>query len=75
MVRNIETHDIVFAAFLRVKGYPLDRIEKDGNRGIFCFGNVPDDVVSDFNLGKASVEPVAFNNAIRALTTATRRAP
>ena len=73
MKRQIETSDIVLAASLKVKGYKLDRIEKQGNRGIFCFADVDDAVLSEFDLGKAVVEPVSFNNAIKALTTATRR--
>lgn len=73
MKRHIETSDIVLAASLKVKGYKLDRIEKQGNRGIFCFADVDEDVLSEFDLGKSTVEPVSFNNAIKALTTATRR--
>lgn len=73
MKRHIETSDIVLAASLKVKGYKLDKIEKQGNRGIFCFLDVDDNILSEFDLGKCLVEPVSFNNAIKALTTATRR--
>ena len=73
MKRHIETSDIVLAASLKVKGFKLDRIEKQGNRGIFCFADVDDGALSEFDLGKSLVEPVSFNNAIKALTTATRR--
>ena len=73
MKRHIETSDIVLAACLKVGGYKLDRIDKQGNRGIFCFADVDEMALSDFDLGKSAVEPVAFNNAIKALTTATRR--
>lgn len=73
MKKHIETSDIVLAASLKVKGYKLDKIEKQGNKGIFCFADVDEEVLSEFDLGKCSVEPVAFNNAIKALTTATRR--
>ena len=73
MTRNIETSDIVLAAMLKVKGQKLDKIEKQGNRGIFCFSDVDDAILEEFDLGKSLVEPVAFNNAIKALTTATRR--
>jgi len=72
-VRHIESSDIVLAATLKIMGFKLDRIDKQGNRGIFCFSDVEDSVLSDFDLGKSLVEPVAFNNAIKALTTATRR--
>lgn len=71
--RHIETSDIVLAASLKIHGFKLDRIEKQGNRGIFCFADVDDSFLSEFDLGKCLVEPVSFNNAIKALTTATRR--
>ena len=73
MKRDIETSDIILAATLRVKGQKLDRIEKQGNRGIFCFSDVDEVMLTEFDLGKSLVEPVSFNNAIKALTTATRR--
>lgn len=71
--RHIETSDIVLAAALKVKGFKLDRIDKQGNRGVFCFADVDNEVLSEFDLGKCLVEPQTFNNAIKALTTATRR--
>lgn len=73
-MRHIETSDIVLAATLKVMGYRLDRIEKQGNRGIFCFADVQHTTLTDYDLGKCLVEPYAFNNAIKALTTACRRA-
>jgi len=73
MKKTIETQDIVLAAALKVKGYKLDHIEKVGNKGIFFFDDVDDEVVKDYDLGKLLVEPVAFNSAIKALTTASRR--
>jgi len=73
MTRHIQTSDIVLAATLKVKGQKLDKIEKQGNRGIFCFLDVDETLLNEFDLGHALVEPVSFNNAIKALTTATRR--
>lgn len=73
MKQYCETSDIVLAATLKVKGYRLDRIEKDGKRGIFCFADVDVSELTQFNLGQALVEPVALNNAVKALTTATKR--
>lgn len=73
MTKNLETSDIVLAAMLKVKGQKLDKIEKQGNRGIFCFTDVDEALLTEFDLGNAVVEPVSFNNAIKALTTATRR--
>ena len=69
----ISTSDIVLAATLKIKGFTLRRIEKNGNKGVFIFEDVDSSVVKDYDLGKCLVEPVAFNNAIKALTTATRR--
>jgi hypothetical protein len=71
--QQVKTNDIVLAATLKVKSFRLDRIEKDGKRGIFCFIDVDSNVLTEFNLGQALVEPIALNNAIKALTTATKR--
>lgn len=71
--KNIETQDIVLAATLKVLGYRLDTIQKVGNKGIFFFNDVDERVVNDYDLGNLTVEPVAFNSAIKALTTASRR--
>lgn len=67
------TTDIVLAATLRTLGYELDHIDKFGNKGTFFFGGVDMDVIQQYDLGQLQVEPVAFNNAIKALTTAARR--
>jgi hypothetical protein len=48
-------------------------IEKQGQKGTFVFANVADDLIRDYDLGQAQVEPVAFNNAIKSLTTSVRR--
>lgn len=69
----ISTSDIVLAASLKVKGFILNRIEKNGNKGIFIFDEVDLQIIEDYDLGKCLIEPVAFNNAVKALTTATRR--
>ena len=71
--KTIETQDIVLAAALKVLGYRLDNIEKVGNKGIFFFSDLDDDVINDYDLGNLRVEPVSFNSAIKALTTASRR--
>jgi len=71
--QTISTSDIVLAATLKVKGYTLHKIEKTGNKGIFIFEDVDSEIINDYDLGKCLIEPVAFNNAIKALTTATRR--
>ena len=71
--KNIETQDIVLAATLKVLGYRLETIQKVGNKGIFFFNDVDEAVVNDYDLGNLKVEPVSFNSAIKALTTASRR--
>lgn len=71
--KNIDTQDIVLAASLKVLGYRLDNIEKVGNKGIFFFTDVDESVINDYDLGNLRVEPISFNSAIKALTTASRR--
>lgn len=73
MKKDIETQDIVLAATLKVLGYRLETIQKVGNKGIFFFNGVDESVITDYDLGNLKVEPVAFNSAIKALTTASRR--
>ena len=73
MPRHIETSDIVLAAMLKVHGYKLDALQKHGGKGVFHFNDVPEEILIEFDLGKSLVEPVAFNNSIKALTTAARR--
>lgn len=68
-----KTTDIVLAATLKFKGFDMTGIEKNGNKGTFCFDNVPESIIEEYDLGKILVEPAAFNNLIKALTTATRR--
>jgi hypothetical protein len=68
-----KTSDIVLASFLRLNGYDVVRIEKSGLKGTFVFGDVDDALIQLYDLGKARVEPVAFNNTIKSLTTAVRR--
>jgi hypothetical protein len=71
--KTIETQDILLAASLKFLGYRLDYIEKIGNKGIFHFNEVDESVINDYDLGNLRVEPCAFNAALRALTTASRR--
>ncbi len=72
-LKNIETSDIVLAAAMRCAGYSLDRIEKNGARGVFCFLDVHEEFLTAYDLGQVKVEPQAFNSNIKQLTTATRR--
>lgn len=70
---KIETSDIVLAAFLKVNKYDLKEIIRNGNKGTFVFDNVPSDIITEYDLGHAQVEPKALNYEIKALTTAARR--
>jgi len=70
---ELRTTDIILAASLKVLGAKLSHIEKNGNKGTFIFENVDAKTVDDYDLGNLLVEPVAFNTAIKQLTTATRR--
>lgn len=68
-----KTSDIVLASYLRLSGIEIARIEKVGMKGTFVFENVDDELIQSYDFGRARVEPVAFNNAIKSLTTAVRR--
>lgn len=74
MLQNeFSTVDIVLAAYLKATGYKLSDIIRQGNRGTFVFADIPTQVVNDYDLGSASVEPKALSAEVRALTTAARR--
>lgn len=68
-----KTTDIVLAASLCVHDYKMSSIEIVGSRGTFVFDGVDQDFLLQYDLSKCSVEPVAFNNAIKRLTTSVRR--
>lgn len=73
MRTSFETVDIILAAYLKVKGYKLQNIIRNGNRGTFVFGDIPADILEEYDLGNALIEPKALNSEVRSLTTATRR--
>jgi alkylhydroperoxidase/carboxymuconolactone decarboxylase family protein YurZ len=73
MNRPFATIDIILASYLKVLGFKLQGIEREGNRGTFVFEGVPKHIVEEYDLGKALVEPKALNNEIRSLATAARR--
>lgn len=68
-----KTSDIVLASYLRLSGHEIARIEKVGMKGTFVFVDIDDDLIQTYDFGRARVEPVAFNNTIKSLTTAVRR--
>ncbi len=73
MSDEFKTSDIILAAYLRLVGVAMERIEKQGSKGTFVFNDVDTEVVSTYDLGNAQVEPVAFNNMVKQLTTSVRR--
>jgi hypothetical protein len=73
MEKEFSTLDIILAAYLKVQGYNLKSIERQGNRGTFVFDAIPPRIITEYDLGQARVEPKALNNEIRALATAARR--
>ncbi len=72
-MQDYKTTDINLAACLRLHGFEMTGIDLNGNKGTFCFINVDMAYVEEYDLGKALVEPVAFNNMIKQLTTSVRR--
>lgn len=68
-----ETKDIVLAAYLKVSGCTLIDIKMCDRKGTFIFDNVSQTMVTQYCIGNSLVEPVAFNNIVRQLTTACRR--
>jgi hypothetical protein len=68
-----KTTDIVLASYLRLNGYAIVEIQKQGLKGTFVFSNVADELIKGYDLGQALVEPVALNNMIKQLTTSVRR--
>ena len=72
-MESFKTSDIVLAAVLRLNDIELIDIEVIGSKGTFIFTNIDKDFLIQFDLGKSLVEPVAFNNMIKQLTTSVRR--
>ena len=64
------TSDIVLAASLKLSNTPMDRISiRDGRRGEFIFRNVDEELIDKVMMGKILVEPYAFHNEVKHLTT------
>jgi len=72
-MEKYETSDIVLAACLRLLCIEMVDIEVIGNKGTFIFANVDPNIINEYDLGRCNVEPVAFNNAIKQLTTSVKR--
>ena len=72
-MNEYNTSDIILAACLKLNGYQMTSIERNGKKGIFVFNDVNDSFITEYDLGNIKVEPVAFNNTIKQLTTSVRR--
>lgn len=70
---HFSTSDIILAAYLKLNDCPLIRIDKEGAKGTFIFTNVTKQLVDTFDIGEAKVEPMRFNQTIKALNTAVKR--
>ena len=72
-MKEYRTSDIVLASCLKLNNFNLIDIEVQGTKGVFVFGDVDEQFLTDFDLGNKRVEPVSFNSTIRQLTTSVRR--
>ncbi len=64
------THDLWFAALLKIKGFCLLGVQANGNgRALFEFEDRPEreQLLIDFVNGKLSVEPLGFVDAMKSL--------
>lgn len=67
------TSDITLASFLKENGNTLDRIQIDGNKGIFYFLEVEEAILFQYELGSLWVEPKSFHSTIKTLVSAVNR--
>ena len=72
-MEDYKTTDIILAACLKIEGFELDDIEISGSKGTFVFKSVEKSFITEYDLGKVLVEPIALNTTIRQLTTSVRR--
>ena len=71
-MNKINTSDFYFSAYLLSKGYQIEETSKIGKSITFSFESDDlEEVRNEYFLGKASVEPLAFSNAIHNLKTLT----
>ena len=74
IIPSYVTTDLVLAATLRIYDIVLDNMTMvDKKRAVFYFNNVPDDLLMKFDTQQLSVEPIAFHNAVVALSNAIKR--
>jgi hypothetical protein len=66
------TTDITMAAYFKCKGYSLSSVTMEGTKGTFHFDDVKPDDLMEYMSGNATVEPVSFHTAVRALSKLCR---
>ena len=71
--KEYATTDITLAAVLIENQNTLDRIQVQGNKGIFHFLAVEKSFLENYDTRKIMVEPITFHAAIKNLTTAVKR--
>ena len=64
---EITVGDLHIAAYLVVKGIPLNRIERSGRLGSFYFAQSAASLLTEYYSRNGSIEPQAFVSAIRNL--------
>lgn len=67
------TSDITLATVLKENGNTLDRIQINGNKGIFYFLEVEEETISHYETGKLLVEPLSFHTSLKNLVNAVQR--
>lgn len=73
LLDEYETRDISLAAYLKVMGCKLIHIEKIGNMGTFFFEGVKDNLLEQYSLGNARVEPAHYHQEVRFLSTTVKK--
>lgn len=72
-IKEFHTSDIRLASYLLVKNHEIQKIKTEGNKGTFYFNNIDNNIIIEFDTGRARVEPVNYNEQIKRLTTSVRR--
>lgn len=73
-IGTFRTTDMPLVAFLRYKGYSVQEVVKLNDfKAEFVFENVDRELLNEFNIDKALVEPKMFSSIMRQQTQAARR--
>lgn len=69
-----KTFDLAMAAFLKLNGYTVTKVEKkDGRTAEFYFENVDRDKIREYNNGLGTVEPKDFATMMRQFNQTAKR--